>query len=153
MVFRATAAPSLLLRMAGVVVSSEVGRPVRRARRVPGGPLRRPWSAPRRRSARTQELRARKRANSEEGRAEKEFPLRKPPRRAAYPVPAEHWIHLRTTNPIVILSRSRAVLDVVDERLRSRVLPGGRGYLPSSSTRCPGRFDARSASGDARFAA
>jgi hypothetical protein len=24
---------------------------------------------------------------------------RKPPRRAAYPVPAEHWQHLRTTNP------------------------------------------------------
>jgi hypothetical protein len=30
----------------------------------------------------------------------REFPPRKPPRRAAYPVPAEHWIHLRTTNPI-----------------------------------------------------
>jgi len=58
-----------------------------------------------------------------------------------------------TTNAIVILSRSRGVLDVVDEHRRSRILPGGRGYLPPSSTRSPGRFDARSASGDARFAA
>ncbi len=58
-----------------------------------------------------------------------------------------------TTNAIVILSRLWAVLDVVDERGRSRVLRGGRGYLPSSSTRCLGRFDARSASGDAVVAA
>ena len=68
---------------------------------------------------------------------------------AFYDYPAEHWIHLRTTNPIVILSRSQGVVDVVDEHRRSPILPGGRGYLPPSSTRCPGRFDARSASGDA----
>ena len=74
-------------------------------------------------------------------------------RTGSVPFPAEHWVHLRTTNLIVIWSRSRAVLDVVDEHCRSLILPGGRGYLPSSSTRCPGRFDARSASGDARFAA
>lgn len=54
---------------------------------------------------------------------------------------------------MVILSRSWGVLDVVDERRRSRILPGGRGYLPSSSTRCLGRFDARSAGGDAVVAA
>ena len=72
---------------------------------------------------------------------------------AFYDYPAEHWVHLRTTNPIVIWSRSRGVRDVVDGHLRSRVLPGGRGYLPPSSTRSPGRFDARCTGGDARFAA
>ena len=58
-----------------------------------------------------------------------------------------------TTNAIVIWSRSTGVHDVVDERVRSRVLPGGRGYLPRSSTWGPGRFDVRSAGGVARFAA
>jgi transposase-like protein len=58
-----------------------------------------------------------------------------------------------TTNAIVIWSRSRGVLDVVDEHLRSRVLPGGRGYLPPSSTWIAGRFDVRSAGGATRFAA
>jgi len=72
---------------------------------------------------------------------------------AVYDFPAEHWIHLRTTNPIVIWSRSTGVRDVVDGRLRSRVLPGGRGYLPPSSMRCPGRFDVRCSGGVARFAA
>jgi hypothetical protein len=72
---------------------------------------------------------------------------------AVYDFPAEHWIHLRTTNPIVIWSRSTGVDDVVEEHLRFRVLPGGRGYLPPSSTRCPGRSDVRSAGGVARFAA
>ena len=48
-----------------------------------------------------------------------------------------------TTNGIVIWSRSRGVRDVVDGHLRSRVLPGGRGYLPPSITRFPGRFDVR----------
>ncbi|MGH3907202.1 MAG: IS256 family transposase, partial [Pseudonocardiaceae bacterium] len=67
--------------------------------------------------------------------------------------PAELRRIVYTTNAIVILSRLWAVLDVVDERGRSRVLRGGRGYLPSSSTRCLGRFDARSASGDAVVAA
>jgi transposase-like protein len=70
-----------------------------------------------------------------------------------YDYPAEHWVHLRTTNPIVIWSRSRGVLDVVDEAVRSRVLPGGRGYLLRSSTRCPGRFGVRCSGGVARFAA
>ena len=72
---------------------------------------------------------------------------------AFYDFPAAHWVHLRTTNPIVIWSRSEGVLDVVDECVRSRVLPGGRGYLRSSSTWRPGRFGARSTGGDARFAA
>ena len=58
-----------------------------------------------------------------------------------------------TTNAIVIWSRSRGVRDVVDGAVRSRVLPGGRGYLPPSSTRSPGRFDARCTGGVARFAA
>jgi hypothetical protein len=58
-----------------------------------------------------------------------------------------------TTNSIVIWSRSRGVLDVVDEAVRSPVLPGGRGYLPGSSTRCPGRFGVRCSGGVARFAA
>ena len=58
-----------------------------------------------------------------------------------------------TTNAIVIWSRSTGVRDVVDEAVRSRVLPGGRGYLPRSSTRFSGRFDVRSAGGVARFAA
>ncbi len=70
-----------------------------------------------------------------------------------YNYPAEHWIHLRTTNPIVIWSPSRGVLDVVDELRRSPILPVGRGYLLPSSTQCPGRFDARSAGGDAVIAA
>ena len=58
-----------------------------------------------------------------------------------------------TTNAIVIWSRSRGVLDVVDEAVRSQVLPGGRGYLPRSSTRRRGRFDVRCSGGVARFAA
>ena len=57
-----------------------------------------------------------------------------------------------TTNAIVIWSRSTGVRDVVDEAVRSRVLPGGRGYLPRSSTRRPGRFDVRCSGGVARFA-
>lgn len=59
----------------------------------------------------------------------------------------------RSTNAIVIWSRSAGVLDVVDGHVWSRVLPGGRGYLPRSSTRRPGRSDVRSAGGVARFAA
>ena len=72
---------------------------------------------------------------------------------AFYDFPAEHWIHLRTTNPIVIWSRSRGVQDVADQHRGSRVLPDGRGYLPRSITRIAGRFDVRCAGGDARFAA
>ena len=60
---------------------------------------------------------------------------------------------LRSTNAVVIWSRSEGVLHVVDKGLGSRVLPGGRGYLPRSSTGCPGRFDVRCSGGVARFAA
>lgn len=67
--------------------------------------------------------------------------------------PVGHWKKIWSTNPLVIWSRSTGVRDVVDEYLRSRVLPGGRGYLPPSSTRCPGRFDVRCSGVGARFAA
>src|SRR5690349_9848233 len=72
---------------------------------------------------------------------------------AFYDYPAEHWIHLRTTNPIVIWSRFEGVLHVADEAFGSRILPGGHGYLPPSSTRRPGRCDVRSAGGVGGFAA
>lgn len=54
-----------------------------------------------------------------------------------YKYPAEHWIHLRTTNPIVIWSPAGGVLDVRHEALRSQVLRGGRGYLQSSRRQEP----------------
>src|SRR6266436_1417149 len=54
---------------------------------------------------------------------------------AFYDFPAEHWVHLRTTNPIVIWSPRSCVLHVEHEGLRGRDLPGGRGYLPLSITR------------------
>ncbi len=44
----------------------------------------------------------------------------------------------RSTNAVVIWSRSSGVRDVVDGHLRSQIPPGGRGYLPPSSTRRPG---------------
>jgi putative transposase len=72
---------------------------------------------------------------------------------AFYDYPAEHWIHLRTTNPIVIWSAAGRVLDVRDEPLKSRDLPGGPGYLPLSSTWLCGRFDVCSAGGGPRLAA
>jgi transposase-like protein len=72
---------------------------------------------------------------------------------AFYDYPAEHWIHLRTTNPLVIWSRFEGVLHVADEAFGSRILPGGHGYLPPSSTRRPGRCDVRSAGGVGGFAA
>jgi len=72
---------------------------------------------------------------------------------AVYDFPAEHWVHLRTTNPIVIWSRVEVVLHVADERSGAPILPGGRGYLPRSSRRLPGRFDDRFAGGDAGVAA
>ena len=49
-----------------------------------------------------------------------------------YDYPAEHWIHLRTTNPIVIWSPRGGVLDVRHAVSRSRVLRAGRGYLQLS---------------------
>src|SRR5690242_3435286 len=72
---------------------------------------------------------------------------------AFYDYPADHWVHLRTTNPIVIWSRFEGVLHVADEAFGSRILPGGHGYLPPSSTRRPGRCDVRSAGGVGGFAA
>ena len=51
---------------------------------------------------------------------------------AFYDYPAEHWIHLRTTNPIVILSAPISVFDVRHGSPRTPVLPCGRGYLQRS---------------------
>jgi putative transposase len=67
--------------------------------------------------------------------------------------PKELWRQIWSNNPQVIWSRSSSVRDVVDGHLRSRVLPGGRGYLPRSSTRFSGRSDVRCSGGVARFAA
>jgi putative transposase len=49
-----------------------------------------------------------------------------------YKYPAEHWIHLRTTNPIVIWSSRMSVFDVRHGVAGSRVLLAGRGYLQPS---------------------
>jgi len=70
-----------------------------------------------------------------------------------YHYPAEHWVHLRTTNPIVIWSSSLRVLDVHQGLVGSRDLLAGRGYLPLSSTRVLGRFHVRAAGGGAVVAA
>ena len=70
-----------------------------------------------------------------------------------YNYPAEHWVHLRTTNPIVIWSWFLGVFDVHDGAVRSRDLRAGRGYLPLSNTRVCGRFHVCSAGGDAVVAA
>lgn len=51
---------------------------------------------------------------------------------ALFDFPAEHWIHLRTTNPIVILSAPISVFDVRHGSPRTPVLPCGRGYLQRS---------------------
>jgi transposase-like protein len=61
---------------------------------------------------------------------------------AFYDFPAEHWVHLRTTNPIVIWSPSCGVFDVRHEASRSLILRGGRGYLQSSRRQCLWRDDA-----------
>jgi hypothetical protein len=58
-----------------------------------------------------------------------------------------------TTNAIVIWSGFQGVLHVVDEEFGSRILLGGRGYLPPSSRRMAGRFNVCSAGGDALVAA
>src|SRR5882757_1543297 len=50
-----------------------------------------------------------------------------------YKYPAEHWIHLRTTNPIVIWSSRMSVFDVRHGVTWSLVLLSGRGYLQPSS--------------------
>ena len=70
-----------------------------------------------------------------------------------YDYPAEHWIHLRTTNPIVISSPSSGVLDVHHRAVGSRDPRAGRGYLPRSITWVSGRFGVRSAGGAAVVAA
>jgi hypothetical protein len=68
-----------------------------------------------------------------------------------YPVELRRIVY--TTNAIVIWSCLTGVRDVVDEYVRSRILPGERGYLPWSSMWSPGRFDVRSAGGVAQLAA
>ena len=72
---------------------------------------------------------------------------------AFYDCPAEHWVHLRTTNPIVIWSPRSCVFHVEHEGLRGRDLPGGRGYLPLSITRIFRRNNACSAGVVARLVA
>ena len=72
---------------------------------------------------------------------------------AFFDFPAEHWIHLKTSNPIVIWSPRGAVLDVDHESVRGRVLPGGRGYLPLSIMRISRRSHACSAGRHARLVA
>jgi transposase-like protein len=49
-----------------------------------------------------------------------------------YKYPAEHWVHLRTTNPMVIWSSRMSVFDVRHGVAGSRVLLAGRGYLQPS---------------------
>ena len=49
-----------------------------------------------------------------------------------YKYPAEHWVHLRTTNPIVILGAPISVFDVRHGCPRTPVLPCRRGYLQRS---------------------
>ena len=61
---------------------------------------------------------------------------------AFYDFPAEHWVHLRTTNPIVIWSSFGGVLDVRHGASGSAVLRGGRGYLQSSRKQSLRRDDA-----------
>jgi hypothetical protein len=61
---------------------------------------------------------------------------------AFYDFPAEHWVHLRTTNPIVIWSPFEGVFDVRHVASRCRVLRGGRGYLQSSRRQSLRRDDA-----------
>jgi len=61
---------------------------------------------------------------------------------AFYDFPSEHWIHLRTTNPIVIWRPLGGVLDVRHAGSRSLILRAGRGYLQSSRRQSPRRDDA-----------
>ena len=70
-----------------------------------------------------------------------------------YDYPAEHWLHLKTSNPIVISSHPEGVHHVADEPLRSTTLRRGPGYLQRSSTQTPGRFGVRSTGGVARLIA
>jgi putative transposase len=72
---------------------------------------------------------------------------------AFYDFPKEHWVHLRTSNPIVISSPKERVCDVADGHLGHTFLRVGRGYLEGSSTQGPRRFGVRPTGGVARFAA
>ncbi len=72
---------------------------------------------------------------------------------AFFDFPAEHWVHLKTTNPIVIYRHLEGVHDVVDGPPFGPSLGAGRGYLQPSNTQARGRFGVRSAGGVARFAA
>jgi putative transposase len=49
---------------------------------------------------------------------------------AFFDFPAEHWVHLKTTNPIVISSRFGLVHDVQHVLGRHRYRRRGHGYLP-----------------------
>ena len=60
-----------------------------------------------------------------------------------YKYPAEHWIHLRTTNPIVIWGSFGGVLDVRHAGSGSLVLRAGCGYLQLSRRHSLRRADAR----------
>jgi ribosomal protein S24E len=59
-----------------------------------------------------------------------------------YKYPAEHWIHLRTTNPIVIWGPFGGVFDVRHAGSGSVILRAGRGYLQSSRRQSLRRVDA-----------
>ena len=72
---------------------------------------------------------------------------------AFFDFPAEHWIHLKTTNPIVIYRHLEGVHDVADGPPFGPSLGAGRGYLQPSNTQVRGRFGVRSEGGVARFAA
>ncbi len=72
---------------------------------------------------------------------------------AFYDFPKEHWVHLRTSNPIVISSQEKRVYDVGKGHLGHTLLRAGRGYLEASSTQDPGRFRVRPTGGGARLAA
>ena len=67
--------------------------------------------------------------------------------------PEAHWRKVWSTNPFVIWSRAKGVLDVYDGPVRCRNLCAGRGYLSPSSTQILGRFDVRSKGGGRRLAA
>jgi transposase-like protein len=67
--------------------------------------------------------------------------------------PREIWRQIWSNNPQVIWSPREAVRRVDHEGLRGRVLRGGRGYLPPSSTRIFRRNHACSAGAHARLVA
>jgi putative transposase len=59
-----------------------------------------------------------------------------------YKYPAEHWIHLRTTNPIVIWSAPGGVFHVDHDGSEGSVLLAGRGYLQRSMKQSLGSWSA-----------